>query len=181
MLKICPQCRDEFKQTMSECPDCLVTLEFQDPSAPYVPRAEPTPQLESLVAIHRDRPWALEAAARLLQEAGVGSQIDAFPPGSSDGSNLAIYVEEANAETAREIVDAYTASRMPEHEGGEAGAVMAECPACSAPLAGDLSTCAECGLEFPELEVVCVACGQVSLSTAPRCGNCGQSFDEPQA
>ncbi len=150
MLKICPQCRDEFRATISDCPDCHVPLQFHDPNAPLPPADAGPPGLEEPVPVHRDSPWALEAVARQLQEEGIASQIDAFPPGSADGRSLALYVSESRAEAARAIVAAYTASRMPEHEGGDFGAVSTECPACSAALVGDATACAECGLEFPE-------------------------------
>lgn len=179
MLKICPQCRDEFRQSMSECPDCHVTLEFFDPNAPLPPGAPPPPALDAPVAIHRDTPWSLEAVARLLQEASIPSLIDVFPPGSEDGArgtNLALYVDAAHSDAARAVVDAYTASRMPDHEGSGEGLVMTECPACATPLSGEETACAECGLEFPEIEVVCAGCGHTATSTAPRCGNCGQPF-----
>jgi hypothetical protein len=169
-LKLCPSCRSEYVSAVERCADCGCALVFADQFVP-LPEAEPGPSEElppatELALVRTGSPAQLGVFAELLQEFGISSRVDAYPPGAEDpdsevaaarraargagiGPTLGLYVRERDLVAAVDAVEAQLAAEMPDavqlRERGEAS----ECPACSAPLGAEDTACSDCGLEFP--------------------------------
>ena len=163
MFKTCPGCRGEFQAWVTRCPDCDVTLviavgEVARPVTRELPRAS------ELVCVERGDPWHLRELAERLQQQGVSCRIDVYPPdapirpparrgSAAAGTQFGLYVRSEDLALAQQIRTEHLQRVVPDAHtvSGEANAVLADCPACGAPLEEGAASCASCGLEFPEL------------------------------
>ena len=163
MFKTCPECGGEFQAWVTRCPDCDVALVIASGEvAPTVTRE--LPHARELVCVERGDPWHLREIAERLQQQGVSCRIDVYPPdapiqpparrGSAAGaSRFGLYVCAEDLALAQQIRSEHLQRVVPDAAAPvvEAGAVLADCPACGTPLGEGAVSCASCGLEFPEL------------------------------
>lgn len=171
-VKNCPSCGDEFQAWVERCPDCDVPLAIggggKRASEDTRPELPPAGQLECVLI---GGPWQTRGLAERLSEEGIACRVDAHPPETGIGTDggvaaarfgqagrgihLGVYVLAADQLRATEISATFQAEAMPEVDGQEVpepGTELDACPGCGEPLAEDATGCAECGLEFPELE-----------------------------
>lgn len=169
-VKNCPSCGDEFQTWVERCPDCDVPLTIGggESTAAAAVDLPPASQLECVLV---GGPWQTRGLAERLSEEGIACRVDAHPPDTdidTDGGaaaarfgqagrgiNLGVYVQQADRERATDLSAVFQAEGMPEldgHETPEPGTELDACPGCGEPLAADATGCAECGLEFPEIE-----------------------------
>jgi hypothetical protein len=130
MFKLCPSCKDEFVPTVSLCPDCRVPLvtpeQLASVEAARVAGAAPTSDvftLTSAVMLRAGGASELQAVAERLAERGVRCVIDTNPPGARLGGSsraaagreiqLALYVDEADAQTAARIHHEWMLATVP--------------------------------------------------------------------
>jgi RNA polymerase subunit RPABC4/transcription elongation factor Spt4 len=133
----------------------------------------------------RGDPWRIERVALYLQEAGLSSCVDSYPPGRRLGSGgllsfggdsqVGIYVHPDEREQGMRLIEEYDAGRMPEPEPAESEAEG--CPACGGELVPDGSSCSSCGLEFPVERFECVNCRAAVPDDATTCPECGVTID----
>jgi hypothetical protein len=73
--------------------------------------------------------------------------------GAALATRFGLYVLAEDQARAEQTRSEHLLRAIPDAEGlvGEAGALLADCPACNAPLVEGAPNCASCGLEFPEL------------------------------
>ena len=167
MFKTCPACGSEFQAWVAQCPDCEVPLEIASGEAP--PRVPlELPHARELVPLERGDPWHLRELAERLQQAGLSCRSDAYPPyaqiraparkrgpvAAVAGPSFGLYVRREDVARAQQIRAEHLKESVPGAEvlTSEAGAVLTDCPACGEALAEGATSCASCGLEFPELE-----------------------------
>jgi hypothetical protein len=186
MFKVCPRCRDEFLPHVAECPDCHLTLRTaeelaSDLVAPAEPSGGGTIALASAVVLRRGAPSDLRALCERLGERGVRFVVGTHPlagpsaapqRGGPREGELAIYVEEADAQQAAHVEREWVLATMPGVEEPLVGEADA-CPGCGEPLVASALACAACGLEFPPLEVSCPQCGRSVAVEAESCAGCG--------
>jgi ribosomal protein L40E len=133
----------------------------------------------------RGEPWRIERLALYLQEAGLSSRVDSYPPGRQLGSGgllsfgggtqVGIYVHPDEREQGMRLIEEYDAGHMPEPE--PAGSEMEGCPACGGELVPDASSCSSCGLEFPVERFECTICRAAVPDDATTCPGCGETID----
>jgi len=156
--KYCPKCNAEYRHTAETCSDCGITLTFEDPERPI---AELSPA-EPFVLLEVGDPWPMRRMAEALQQSGIPSQIDSYPPGTPlsagpggrygfETPEVGIYVRPNDLPQARSVINDFVRSRMPKPP-GDSSAPDSEsdlCPACGSQLAPNSSSCSDCGIEFP--------------------------------
>jgi hypothetical protein len=169
-LKLCPSCRSEYVSTAQRCSDCGGALVLADAFVPppedeRAPGDQLPPVIE-LALVRTGSPSQLSAFAERLQELGISSRVDAYPPGGAGEAAaslaaiaaarrgatvpaLGLYVRDRDLAAAVDAVEAQLAAEMPDAFVPRARSETSECPACGTPIAADASACADCGLEFP--------------------------------
>ncbi len=161
-VKICPSCGAEHVLAAEKCLDCDVVLELGEAGgATGEPEADALPPATELAPVVTDRAaWELERMALVLQEAGIPCRIETHPldadvgASGSGGTTLCIYVLPADRDAAIERVQEHRAASLPgDHEPARFGQTLEACPACGTPLTEGAEECADCGLEFPSVEV----------------------------
>ena len=168
MFKTCPACGSEFQAWVAQCPDCEVPLQLSSSEAPPVPPRFELPPARELVAFERGDPWHLREIAERLQQGGLSCRIDAYPPDApiraparkrgpvapGSGPSFALYVRHEDVGLAQQLRAEHLKESVPGAEAlaVETGAVLSDCPACGEALSEGATSCASCGLEFPELE-----------------------------
>jgi hypothetical protein len=163
MFKTCPQCGGEFQAWVASCPDCDVALVIASGEV-VRPVAQELPRASELVVVERGDPWQLRELAERFQREGLSCRIDVHPPDAAirpparrgspaGGIRFGLYVRAEDVALAQQIRSEHLESIVPDAHAvsGEPGAALADCPACAAPLGEGASSCASCGLEFPEL------------------------------
>ena len=163
MFKTCPECGGEFQAWVVNCPDCEVPLGFASGEV-VRPVAQELPRASELVPVERGDPWQLRELAERFQQQGLSCRIDVYPPDAairpparrgspSGGSRFGLYVRPEDVALAQQIRSEHLKSIVPDAHvlSGEPGAALLDCPACGEALAEGASSCASCGLEFPEL------------------------------
>ncbi len=186
-LKLCPSCRSEYVRTALRCADCGAALVFADEFAPPPEEAAGAelPPASELSLVRSGSASDLDAFAELLQELGISSRIDSYPPGkridasatgarsrgAGAGSRLGLYVLEADLADAASAIEERMLSELPDAVRVERGELSA-CPACSAPIAADAIACSDCGLEFPGQERICSECGGTARAEDLSCPSC---------
>lgn len=181
--KICPSCGVEFVHTAEHCSDCGVPLTHRsDPEA--TPDLPPAAELSALVRVG---PWEADRIATALDQAGIPSRIDTFPPGSAieggrnaylgqggHGIEVCVYVLAADREAAEGALNDYRAATLPDAgPAADTGEELSACPACGTRFAPGATSCHECGLEFYDPGYECTACGSELTAEDERCPNCG--------
>jgi len=161
VFKVCRSCGQEYQMWASECSDCRVPLHLT-PGEELAPETRPVPVLEDLALLRLGDAWELQALAEALQHRGVSSQIDTHPLGAAIGAGprsargepvrLGIYVGSAQLDAARAFADEHFARELGESGAAEATQDPNACPACGEPTPENAPVCAECGLEFPEVD-----------------------------
>jgi hypothetical protein len=165
VFKYCPTCGGEFQLWVSVCPDCKAALVESAVAVapPTPPPPEELPHARELVCVERGDPWHLRELAEALNEQGISCRIDVHPPdaaippparrGAATQTRFGLYVRAADRARAEQLRGEHLERAVPDAAGlaGEPGALLADCPACGAPLAEGATSCASCGLEFPEL------------------------------
>lgn len=165
--KTCPSCGDEFIQSMVRCPDCGVDLVVGPVERPAPPELPPATEL---APICRGEPWEMQRIAEALQDAGIASRVDTYPPsgsGARPGAGTTREEEEVPASLIGSLCvyvafdDVQAATALAQQV--QLGAVLGElgegadqapgdgCPACGAALPEGAVACPDCGLEFPDL------------------------------
>jgi hypothetical protein len=164
MFKVCPACHQEYQRWVVVCSECNVPLTSPEEAASPVGSLPP---VTCLALLKIEGPWYLQELAELLQHNGISSRIDAGPPSSPGGgpevgpragsrgaaSRLGIYVRAEDLETANEIAEEFATSRQRDVPISVANPDASACPACGGRIPEAAVSCAECGLEFPEMEV----------------------------
>ncbi len=183
--KYCPSCAAEHVHTALRCLDCDVPLELHPPGHPGSAAApeRSLPPAEQLPCLVRGDPFRIERLALYLQEAGLSSRVDSYPPGRQLGSGgmlsfggdtqVGIYVHPDEREQGMRLIEEYDAGRMPEPEASE----VEGCPACGGALSTDASSCSSCGLEFPVERFECTVCRAAVPDEATTCPGCGATID----
>ncbi len=169
MIRLCPECGEEFRPEIERCSDCGAALgpaiaeDAQPAPAAATPRAEVA--YEMLVRdLAKD---AAQAACDRLAAAGVRFRLGAH------GYSLVLSVARDDAATARRILEEAGLATF----GGEAAPAVSEdggsCPACGTDVAAGVEECPTCGLALAgEMPERCPDCGG-DLSPAGGCGRCG--------
>ena len=187
MFRVCPRCRDEFLPHVAECPDCRVALRTaeelaNDPAEQAEPSEGLVVTLSSAVMLRRGAPIDLRELCERLGERGVRFVVEPVPlggplaaprRGQAREAELAIYVEEADAEAAARVERDWLIATIPGAADEPLAGSADACPGCGEPLAASAVACAACGLEFPPLEVACPQCGRPVAVEAQRCDGCG--------
>jgi hypothetical protein len=157
--KTCPSCGDEFVHTALRCPDCdveLVVGPVERPAAPELPPAA------ELAPVSRGEPWEMQRIAEALQEAGIASRIDTYPPSGAGPAresgevpvslvgSLCIYVAFEDVQAAAALAQHVQLGAVLEDLGEDVSEAPADgCPACGSALPDGAASCSDCGLEFP--------------------------------
>ncbi len=181
-LKLCPSCRTEYVRTAERCSDCGAVLVFAEDFTPPPSEAaaEQLPPAAELALVRSGTPSDLEGFAELLQELGISSRIDSYPPGTPTGGakagraglRLGLYVRERDLAPAVGAVEEHLLSELPDAVAPGARGELSACPACGASLMLEASGCADCGLEFPAQEQLCSQCGGVARAEDLSCPSC---------
>jgi hypothetical protein len=187
MFKVCPRCRDEFLPHVAECPDCRVALRTAEELASEPveldgPSAAGAVALASAVLLRRGAPSDLRELCERLGQRGVRFVVGTHPLGGPLGAGrrgqareveLAIYVEEADAQQAAQVEREWVLETIPGAAAETFAGTADACPGCGEPLGASAVACDACGLEFPPLEVACPQCGQPVAVEAESCAICG--------
>jgi hypothetical protein len=184
MFKFCPRCRDEFLPHVAECPDCRVALRTAEELASEPveldgPSASGAVALASAVMLRRGAPSDLRELCDRLGERGLRFVVGTHPlggavrRGQAREVELAIYVEEADAQQAAQVEREWVLETIPGAADESFVGAADACPGCGEPLAASAVACAACGLEFPPLEVACPQCGRPVAVEAESCASCG--------
>jgi hypothetical protein len=64
----CPNCGAEYREGLTECSDCLVSLTWEKPPEP---KADGHPDLELVTVLEGNNPLLIGSAQGLLEEAGI--------------------------------------------------------------------------------------------------------------
>ena len=156
--KVCPECREEYLHSASQCVHCEVDLVLLEEL-----RVQATDALPPTEGLHCLRTaagsWAVGLSEQ-LRVAGIAHRIDAIA-GNEGTSAFGIWVRPIDVEAAKEIDLRHARGQMPDlPEDFDADFREAEahtegddaCPACGEPIASDASECGSCGLFLGELE-----------------------------
>ena len=153
--RICPSCEEEFTLSVTECPDCRVSLTVPDEEAGSAPPPE-FPQASELECVRvGPLPWT-RALSDKLTELGIAHRVEpdtrteeqgGVDPRRFGGEDLyGTWVRREEAEAAgaidAEIFAPLEVESAPEAQGDET------CPACGSGLATDAMACSDCGLSF---------------------------------
>ena len=158
LLKICPECREEYKLRVVRCAHCDVDLVLGDSEALQQAPAEVLPSVDQLVCV-RVAPLAwIRALSDGLQQEAVLHRVEAVSEDAApadqrveifDGQPLfGLYVKSDHEGVAKQL-DASIASQLSPEEAPplETGELEA-CPACGHSLDASALSCEDCGLEF---------------------------------
>jgi hypothetical protein len=155
--KVCPECREEYLHSASECAHCEVplVLEGEVPDAPVAAELPPASELECVrvAAIG----WVL-ALSDVLSAAGITHRVEiANPdPGSEAAGPQTPYGVFVRAEdhTAAARIDAdFMRAQIPDSPGDADFAVEeGQCPACGEALDASAPECPACGIALAPAE-----------------------------
>ncbi len=189
-VKICPSCRAEYQPVAERCSDCDVGLVHPEPATSAL-----LPPARDLSALVRCDPWEATRIAQALQEAGIPSRIDSYPPGEAISAGdfvyggrggrdveVCVYVTEADRVRADAVLDRFRARTLPDAPDSDLAAGESEhCPACGSAIPEAGTACADCGLGLPDVEYECNRCGAEVTSADARCPQCGVHFEDDEA
>ncbi|MEE3328837.1 MAG: hypothetical protein VX252_15975 [Myxococcota bacterium] len=153
--RICPSCEEEFTLSVTECPDCHVSLAFPDGEAtPSAPPAFPEKAELRCVRVG-PLPWT-RALSDKLTEAGIAHRVETdtrseeeggVDPRRFGGEDLyGTWVRPEEAEAAG-VIDTEIFAPLEVDQAPDAAADEA-CPACGAALPAEAMSCSDCGLSF---------------------------------
>lgn len=146
-MRHCPACDAQFPDEHDACVHCGAPL-GDDSAAGFVLLASLDP-FESRQLL--DRLAEAEVAFAVLNDRDARARsVGRGRPGSFAGVNVFVHPDQhARASALHQQMVRESLPDLPEDFAAEA-MDPDSCPACASPLAEDASSCAECGLEFPD-------------------------------
>ena len=166
-MMYCPQCGDEYRQTLQQCVSCGVDLisgeekyaETAARKAAFAGRKMTIDPDEPLAVIRKGSVNDLKNLQKILMAEGVPSMLASDSSGcgkSCCGPELLLHIREQDVPAASKILarDFIRSTALDSHDLSNATAVIdvqaaeTTCPACGCVFSPTVGACPECGLCF---------------------------------